>query len=308
MASLTPRALAAWALAAPAAAWAVMRLGGLERGYPLVQIAAFTPYAAAGAVVAALGAAALRQRLPAVVAALSALALVSVIAPRAIDRSTAPAGGAPLRVLSANVYVGHVPARDIVALARRERADVVSVQELTPRLDAALARAFPHRVTEPRESALGTGLYSRLPLNRVPGPRDTRHAQVAATVRLAGGREVRIVAVHPHAPLRASAMAPWKHDLRALPAATPRTILAGDFNASTDHREFRRLLDTGYDVAAERAGAGLVPTWKSRSRPWLLPVTIDHVLVGSGVAVRDAGVHDLPGSDHNAVTAELIVR
>ena len=304
---MSPRSVAAWLLAAPAVAWAVLRLGGLERGYPLVQIATFTPYAAAAAVVAAVGAALLRRRMPAALAALSALALVLVVAPRALGGGAKPAGGVPLRVLSANAYFGTVPARDVVALARRQRADVVSVQELTPRLDAALAGAFAHRVAEPRAGGHGTGLYSRLALTRVPGPRDTRNAQVAATVRLGGGRIVRVVAVHPRAPLRRSAMAAWKHDLRALPPATPRTVLAGDFNASMDHRELRRLLDTGYRVAAEQAGTGLVPTWRG-SRRWLLPVTIDHVLVGSGIAVGDAGVHDLPPSDHDAVTAELVVR
>jgi endonuclease/exonuclease/phosphatase (EEP) superfamily protein YafD len=257
---------------------------------------------------AALGAAALGRRLPALVAAISAVALFAVVAPRLLNQGGTSARGTTLRVLSANVYFSKVPAREIVKLARRERADVVSVQELTPKLDAALAREFPHRVAEAREGALGTGLYSRLPLTRVPGPRDTRHAQAAATVRMRGGREVRVVAIHPHAPLSARAMPAWKHDLRALPPATPRTILAGDFNASIDHRELRRLIDTGYRVAAEEAGSGLVPTWKSLSRAWLLPVTIDHVLVGSGIAVEDADVHPLPASDHDAVMAELVVR
>ncbi|HKT05714.1 MAG TPA: endonuclease/exonuclease/phosphatase family protein, partial [Rugosimonospora sp.] len=32
---------------APFAAWAVVRLFGLERGWPLVPLVAFTPYAAA---------------------------------------------------------------------------------------------------------------------------------------------------------------------------------------------------------------------------------------------------------------------
>ncbi|HEX8105272.1 MAG TPA: endonuclease/exonuclease/phosphatase family protein [Solirubrobacteraceae bacterium] len=301
------RAVAAWLLAVPATAWAVMRLGGLERGYPLVQVMTFTPYAAVAAGVAAIVAAVLRRRVAAVVAAVSALALAIVVAPRVLNQEGTAARGPTLRVLSANVYFSKVRARDLVALARRERADLVSVQELTPELDAELARAFPHRIADPRPGAFGTGLYSRFPLRRVPGPRDTRHAQSAAEARLPGGRTIRIVAVHPHAPLGRGSMAGWKHDLRALPPARPRTILAGDFNASIDHRELRRLIDTGYRVAAEEAGVGLVPTWRG-SRRWLPAVTIDHVLVGSGIATADAAVHDLPGSDHNAVTAELVVR
>ena len=48
----------------------------------------------------------------------------------------------------------------------------------------------------------------------------------------------------------------WRGDLRALPPATPDgplRILAGDFNATLDHAELRRLLDTGYEDAAARS-------------------------------------------------------
>jgi len=36
-------------------------------------------------------------------------------------------------------------------------------------------------------------------------------------------------------------------------------------------------------------------------------VTIDHVLVDRRIGVRDMSVHRIPGSDHRAIVAELIV-
>jgi endonuclease/exonuclease/phosphatase family metal-dependent hydrolase len=83
-------------------------------------------------------------------------------------------------------------------------------------------------------------------------------------------------------------------------------ILAGDFNASLDHAAMRRLLDRGYKDAAAQVGAGLIPTWPSNKR---IPpiITIDHVLVDHRVGVKAVSVHDVPGTDHRAVFAELTV-
>ena len=102
-------------------------------------------------------------------------------------------------------------------------------------------------------------------------------------------------------------MGQWRADLRALPRATPRgavRILAGDFNATLDHAEFRRVLDRGYEDAADELGDGLRATWPANGR-LTLPVTIDHVLADERCGVRDLEVIDLPGSDHRAVLVEL---
>ena len=44
------RTVVAWGLAVPCAAWATMRLFGLERGFPLVPLVSFTPFVAVAAV------------------------------------------------------------------------------------------------------------------------------------------------------------------------------------------------------------------------------------------------------------------
>lgn len=302
------RAPWAWVLVAPAAAWALLRLFGVERGFALVALAAFTPYAAVLAAAATLVALALRRRLAALVGALSLAVPVAVVVPRMRPDAPDPASGPVIRVLSANVLHGSVAPADLLALARAQRADVLAVQELTPELDAVLRSAYPHRIAEPRPAVEGTGLYARLPLDRAPSPAGTAFAQVAATIRLPGGTGARLLSVHPRAPVGPAAIDGWRSDLRALPRAPragPPAILAGDFNATLDHRELRRILATGYEDAGDEAGGGLRPTWP-RGRTALPPsVTIDHILASARVRVRAYDVLELPRSDHRAVLAEL---
>ena len=89
--------------------------------------------------------------------------LSSVVAPRALGGPSSPDGaaGPRLRVLTANMHYGDGSAEALVALARRSDADVLSVQELTPklasRLDAAgLADLMPGRVLVARTGGVGS--------------------------------------------------------------------------------------------------------------------------------------------------------
>jgi endonuclease/exonuclease/phosphatase (EEP) superfamily protein YafD len=89
-------------------------------------------------------------------------------------------------------------------------------------------------------------------------------------------------------------------------APGPPRILAGDFNATLDHAELRRLLDTGYTDAAAEVGAGLKGTWP-HGRRFPPPVAIDHVLADSRAGVKAFSVHAITGTDHRAVLAELVL-
>ena len=136
-----------------------------------------------------------------------------------------------------------------------------------------------------------------------------RNPLVLAAAQVEGAPPVEIAAVHPPPPLRDSIMPAWRGDLRALPPATPDgplRILAGDFNATLDHAELRRLLDTGYTDAAAEVGAGLKGTWP-HGRRFPPPVTIDHVLADSRAGVKAFSVHAITGTDHRAVLAELVL-
>jgi endonuclease/exonuclease/phosphatase family metal-dependent hydrolase len=121
-----------------------------------------------------------------------------------------------------------------------------------------------------------------------------------------GGR-LRLVAVHPQPPNMS--VDRWKEALESLPVPGGGIpwVLIGDFNATFDQTEFRDIVDGGYRDAGETTGKGLEPTWPSRKVfPWGL-MTIDHVLADRRLGVADYGVDDLPGSDHRAIHARLVL-
>ncbi|MEO5873812.1 MAG: endonuclease/exonuclease/phosphatase family protein, partial [Streptosporangiaceae bacterium] len=57
--------------------------------------------------------------------------------------------------------------------------------------------------------------------------------------------------------------------------------------------------------AADGTGDGLATTWPADGRPVPPGIAIDHVLADRRVAIRSFATHDLPRSDHRAVSAVL---
>lgn len=294
------------------AAWAVVRLFGLERGYPLVPLIAYTPYVAAGAIVPLVAAAVFRRWVAASAALAVLILFASFVLPRAVSGgSDEPPEGQDLRVMTANIEVGGANLRELIDLVERERIDVLSLQELTPAAARALHhlgldQRLPERVLAPAPRSAGGGVYSRYPVDRlskVPG----KFEMPRARMQVPGAGAVELVSVHPNPPVDDSAIADWRADLRALPRADPDgpiRILPGDFNATLDHEELRDILHSGYVDAADKRGKGLIPTWPS-GRRFPPPVSIDHILVDERLEVAEVEIHSLSGTDHRPVSAVL---
>jgi endonuclease/exonuclease/phosphatase family metal-dependent hydrolase len=295
----------------PIALWALLRLLGIDNGFPLAALMAFTPYAAIAAFLVAGVALALRNWAAAGVGAAATLLLAIAVLPRAIGDGTVSANGhETLVVLAANVHYGSADAGALVALVDRVHPDVLSVEELTPRFARELARSglysqLPESVLEASHSSSGAGLYSRWPLRPLPIPRRFFFRMPRAELHLPGGRKVRIVAVHPFPPERSST-SEWEEALASLPSAGRGApwVLSGDFNATFDQSQFRDLVGRGYRDAGDVAGKGLEPTFPARGH-LIPPVTIDHVLADRRLGIVSYSVVDIPGSDHRAVEAEL---
>jgi endonuclease/exonuclease/phosphatase family metal-dependent hydrolase len=295
--------VAAWA------AWAVIRLFGLEYGFPLEAMMAFTPLVAATAIIPIAAALLAGSRAGAALATVVLVVFAVLVVPREFGGPTDAAGGngPVLRVLAANMKLGKADPDALLGLVRELHVDVLSIEEQTPKLAGGLARAgiadlLPYAASYTDRGSSGSGLYSRLPL--LPGSNQPLPGGSPLIVRglgVPGAAQVTIFSVHTHSPTNPS----WRDDLRALPAAAEQPqILLGDFNATLDQAEFRDLLDRGYDDAAETLGDGLTPTWPANRRfPPL--VTIDHVLADRRIGIREYSVEDLPGSDHRAVYAAL---
>jgi endonuclease/exonuclease/phosphatase (EEP) superfamily protein YafD len=301
-----------WAVAGALAVWAAARLAGADRlrfaeawAVPLLS---FTPQVTAGAWASAL---LLRATGPAAATVVAGAALTAAVGPRKIPSRQPPVVGPVLRVLTANLLAGRAESEVVVDLVCRKHADVLFVQELTDEAAARLQQAglgdvLPHRVRQP---VLHDSIYARYPLRGGPFGAPVPAARCTARLDLPSGQFVELACIHaapPTPPWSPGATARWRSQLSALPAPgdSPR-ILAGDFNATLDHAQFRRLLRRGYVDAASQAGNGLSFTWGPRPdrRPTLL--AIDHVLIDRRCAVVTTSAHWLTGSDHRALYAEL---
>jgi endonuclease/exonuclease/phosphatase family metal-dependent hydrolase len=185
--------------------------------------------------------------------------------------------------------------------------------ELTPAevsaLDnAGLSEVLPYRAFDARPGGDGSGVAANVPLRQVILMPETTLSQPSVVVDLPGRDDVQLTAVHVQPPLYDEDVRTWRTELGNLPKATPEDrvrILAGDFNATFDHAAFRDLIDRGYADAAEETGHGLDATWSSL--PTGPPLTIDHIVVDNRCAISSYAVHDLPGSDHNAIIAEVVL-
>jgi endonuclease/exonuclease/phosphatase (EEP) superfamily protein YafD len=304
-----------WLLLLPGLLWAIVRLGGWERG-PLVQLFAFTPYVAAWSFLPVLLALATRRWTAGAVALVAAITLAALVLPRGLAGGRGPATGVPLRVMTSNMLFGGADADAIVALVRENDVDVLAVQEFTAEGRDALEKAglgelLPHNSLADEEGASGSGLYSRFPL---AGKGDTRNGggfrQAYGTIRPPGAGPLIVESAHPLAPWAVKVNQDWRSDLAAEPKADPNgtpRILLGDFNSTLDHAPLRDLIASGYRDAADAAGKGLIATWPYQGRNVVPKVTIDHVLVDERIGVREVSVHRIPRSDHRAIVAELTV-
>jgi len=226
-----------------------------------------------------------------------------------------------LTVMTANLLYGMADPDALTRTVERHDVDVLCVQEVHGQaldaLAARLADRLPHRLVLPGTRGGGSGIFSRFPLadRRYPSgfgfPPVMADVLVPITLRRDGGPRTRTISVlsfHGKAPLGNGGTRPWSQDLahvrRLMTDHHGSLIVAGDFNATREHRQFRDLLAGGFTDAAQDAGAGLLPTYPAK--PGNVPLgCLDHVLLGRGLVGLDVRTRSQPGSDHRAVIARI---
>jgi endonuclease/exonuclease/phosphatase (EEP) superfamily protein YafD len=296
-------------LAALYVAFALLRLSGVDGNRYTACALALTPFAVAGGGVLGIVAVALAQWWTGGIVVGVTVGLAGMHLPLVIRSPRPHVDGRRLRVLASNLYLGRGDVKTLVELVREHDVDLLGLLELTPEATEDLARAglfdlLPHRLLCPAAGGTGSGLVSRYPLAELTLADSSWMAQPSARFNV-GNTTVEAVAVHTTPPT----MSPkdWKTQMNSLPRPADGAIriLAGDFNATFDHATFRRLLRTGYLDAARSRGKGLMATWPAGA---VLPVALlDHILVDGRAAVTAYRPINLPGSDHKAVYAELIL-
>lgn len=288
-----------------------------------VQLVAFMPWLAVPAAAALFLAFAGRSRWQQVLAAVLAGCQAFWLFPVDVREPAAEAAGRsiPLVAMSVNAELGGADAGGIVALVRELHVDLLAVEEYTPDMARKLTAAgldalLPHRVAQARDRAGGAAIYSSYNVTAAGVLPDTRFVMPVAHVDLGdgSGASLRVVAVHALAPV-GKGIDQWRSDLAAVAGSDHGSgplLLAGDFNATYDHREFRALLaGTGgnrplVDVAAS-LGSRLVPTWPMRG--YRLPgIALDHLVTSPDITASGYSVHRVDGTDHAAVTATLNIQ
>ena len=279
-------------------------------GWWAVAPQAFALYALGFTVIVLIVALLARRWPAAIIAGLGVLVMGAIQSDRVTKDAQPAASGPELTVMVANLHFGGADAAHVVDLVRRYDVDVLVFNELTPaavvRLKAAgLERELPFNQRVPGEGSGGVGAYSRTQSGWDEDLLPPNRPWVPSKLLLPDGSGLHIEAMHAASPRRKTAdLFADRDPFAEMPGpqtAGEPTIVAGDMNATLDNRRLRTLLARGYRDAAEQVGAGLSPTW-SRS---VVALTIDHILVPPGVAVRAVDVEPLPGSDHRAVIARV---
>jgi endonuclease/exonuclease/phosphatase (EEP) superfamily protein YafD len=290
---------------------------GLDRLAPFAAVVALRPQLTVATAVSALLVLLgwRRRRWPEACAVLAVcLVAGACVVPRAFAAPSPAPGGRDLTVLSFNVDQGGADVPALAAEIRRARPDLVVLPEAADRFAALLGGAIPDLGYRSVVGAApgapdvhGIAVFTAPALGPVTS-RVLRQGRADPWLELTGGTlgALRLVAVHVAAPVPGKIRS-WPGELAALrtwcgPGAGP-VVVAGDFNATDDHREFRAGT-AGCGDAGAATGQGLTATWNAAWPRWF-GAQIDHVLTGGGPQPVDLRILDLPGSDHRALLARV---
>lgn len=242
-------------------------------------------------------------------------------------RPTPPKLQQPLRVMTANLLIGHVEIDALVTQINRFAPDIIFFQEYTPekaaKLHAHVGTIYPFRVEGIRDHAFGEAIYSkhafvsepdlyphqsirsRAPLEgRAGGEVGIWDPQIRAVIEFRGTQIV-LQNIHYAPPTHSSylveqrIMTKWLCDW--LSRETRPVIVAGDFNCTQSSVNLCELRGAGL-ADSRSVTRGWSGTWPASGLPAMLPVAIDHVLIRGLLCESSVSGSDI-SSDHLPVLA-----
>ncbi|SNQ46141.1 conserved membrane hypothetical protein [Frankia canadensis] len=311
----------AWIVAAVLGLVALGRLVHLDDAldWPYTALNALTPLLYLPAYVTLAVAFALRRNLLLILSVLLVAMHLFWVVPELLpgDGQDAAPGSARLRVMSANLLYRNAHADRLGAQIRAANPDVLVLVEVSPLTLARVGStgaldAFRYREVRPGQGAFGAAIYSRFPLRDAAAPTVGGSMSLRATVEVDENRRFVLYAVHTISPTSGPYTTRWRQQLTALRhdarGATLPVLMAGDFNATRDHRPLRQLVDAGMRDAHDVVGGGWDPTWNASGVIVPPVLRIDHVLASPAFAVTGFEVGREFGSDHLPVIADLAMR
>ena len=224
--------------------------------------------------------------------------------------SALPRSPRELTLATFNVYFPAADDAETVAAVGETGADVVLLQEISPRwrevLEHRYAETYPHRAFAPAGGAGGLGVLSRFPLRDdgvLKAP--IKHPAWLLTVHTPAGA-LTLLNVHLRASRRPgqnlvaglfSMSSDHEREIRAFvdAARVEPDVIAGDFNEGPRGGAVSWLIGRGFVDALERHHPGEATF---RTMAGIYASTLDHVLVGPQLSIIDAWVLRRGNSDH----------
>jgi vancomycin resistance protein VanJ len=235
-------------------------------------------------------------------------------------------------VMTYNVTWGDPGRQEILSIIEGEDADVVALQEVSPRVAEALSGLsdrYPYQALHPkRDGYSGCAVLSRFPISvdeaffLVEG----MHLSQRLVIEV-DGESVHFFNVHLQPPrlpgevrIASLLMVPSYYDttiqdremarlLEELAPLDGPVVVAGDFNMTDQSPGYRRLSSELGDAFREAGwGLGLTyPDVEVRSVPTPFPlVRIDYVFHSRDITALSAEVGDRGGPNHRFLVAELV--
>ena len=220
------------------------------------------------------------------------------------------------RVAHSNLLHSNVTPEKAVDDVLSTDADVIAFSEITTHLhfhaeQHEFASRWPHRIHDLHEGPRGIALWSKLPLTESSIEKMHDCNAAVATVKITQETFVRILAIHPMAPVSRQKIRDWAPSLYSIGTALSNSvhpaIAIGDYNATHWHAPMRQLYRRGLHSAHLRVGRLFASTFpvSRRLRPF---VSLDHALVTENIVVHDVAHVQVSGSDHRGIVVRVSVR
>jgi vancomycin resistance protein VanJ len=231
-----------------------------------------------------------------------------------------------LAVATWNTQAGVAAADETVRMLVDRSIDIVTLQELTPEVAAAidvdpiLMSRYSHQALEARPGVSGVGILSRFPISTAQYATEPVRLEVRVTLP---DRELVVLVAHPF-PARIGLVAGMPADfdpaernrelrllrarVAALEAAGDSVLLIGDFNTAPTELAFGPLTAGLHDAHAE---AGLGPGWTWRPAQFAITgialLRIDLVLSTAALRPVRTEIGCPALGDHCLLTAWLAI-
>ena len=223
--------------------------------------------------------------------------------PKEVADAKSCAPGRKISLLNANVLLTNKRYSQLLRLVDERQPDILLLLEPGAgwaNAVAPLAARYPYRLSEPVPNTYGMILMSRLPMEgRIEHRLQAGVPSADVRVRMRGGQEVLLHALHPEPPWPGDDSGERDAELvsvgREVRNDGRASIVMGDLNDvawSRTSRLFKKVAGMG----DPRIGRGFYPTFTA-DYP-LLRWPLDHLFVSPHFEVMELGVLPAIGSDH----------